>query len=834
MRVFLLAMLVAALGLPQGFRATLTGRVTDVTGAAIPAAKVTARHVETNTELTATTSEEGIYTIPAVEPGTYTIAAESTGFKRTLRENLQIQVSETRSIDITMEIGDVTEQVTVTAAPPILDEATATRGGVIENIRVTELPLNGRNPFMLAGLNPGVQFAGNPIFTRPFDNGENIAWSINGGLRQSNEFLLDGAPNDAVTDADAARTRSQNNIAYIPPVDAVQEFRVITNFYDAQYGRTGGGVFNAITKSGANELHGTVYEFLRRYQLDANTLDANSAGRPRYSVDPVTGQNIGGRLLDQYGVNLTGPVVLPGLYNGRDKTFFMFQYEGYREQVPEPTTGFVPTLLERQGNFSQSGVTIYDPFTTRDNPNFNPAQAESAANPRYIRDAFPGNIIPQNRLNAVGLALARAFPEPNVNVAAGQRLPNFIASPNLNRDDFRSIIGRVDQNFGDRVRMFFRYAYNNRDQVASGNGFEGIGADRQDPLVRRNHNYVLDTVSVLSPNTVMTLRGSFVRFNQSAYRQRVIGFDATELGFPASFSANRFTPIPPRLEFAGSEYSTFGSRNPNANITNTWAGQASVQHVRGNHTLKAGFEYRDIRVNISGGSFVWGGGQFNFSQAFTQRLPQYAETGSGSGLAALLLGVPAGGLIEVAPAPAFRWPYVAAYFQDDFRVTRRLSLNLGLRWDMEGAPTERYNRQNRGFAFEQASPLAGAVRNASPANCPACANLRGGLLFTSDDASGAFNNDINNWQPRLGAAYQLTDRTVLRGGWGMFYLPQANFGGTLGFGIQTPFIATLGGGAQGFTPATTLSNPFPNGILQPTGASSGLNTALAGLRHERG
>ena len=810
----------------QDFRATVNGRITDVSGGGVPAAKVVARNLETGAELATTSGSDGAYTILSMPPGRYEIVAEATGFKRTVRGNLQLQVSETRTVDITMEVGEVTEQVTVTADAPLLEETTATRGGVIENLRVTELPLNGRNPFMLAGLNPGVQFAGNPIFTRPFDNGENIAWSINGGVRQANEFLLDGAPNNAVTDADGARTRSQNNIAYIPPVDAVQEFRVITNFYDSQYGRTGGGVFNAITKAGTNELHGTVYEFLRRYQLDANTLDANSAGLPRYARDPVTGENIGGRLLDQYGVNLTGPVVLPGLYNGRDKTFFMFQYEGYRERVPEPAQGFVPTLLERQGNFSQSGLTVYDPFTTRENPNFNTGAAESASNPRYIRDVFPNNIIPQNRLNPVGLALVNAFPEPNRQVAPGQRIPNFIASPNLNRDDFKSLIGRVDQNFGDRLRMFVRYVYNNRDQIANASGFEGLGADRQDPLVRRNHGLVVDTVSVLNASTVLTLRGSVTRFNQSAYRQSVIGFDAASLGFPESFSAARPTAIPPRLEFANGEYTTFGSRNPNANITNTLTGQANISHIRGKHSLRAGLEYRDIRVNISGGSFVWGGGLFQFSPAFTQRLPQYSETGSGSSLASLLVGAPNSGLVEIAPAPAFRWPYVALFFQDDIRVTRRLSLNLGLRWDMEGAPTERYNQQNRGFAFEQASPLAPQVQNATPANCPACANLTGGLLFANQDNRGAFTSDLNNWQPRIGAAYQIGPNTVLRGGYGVFYLPQANFGGTLGFGIQTPFISTLGGGAQGFTPANLLSNPFPNGILSPTGAALGLNTGL--------
>lgn len=241
----------------QEFRATLVGRVSDPSGAGVGNATVTAKNVQTNVETPATTGDEGNFTIPFLAPGTYNVTATGAGFKQSIRENIVLQVGANVTVDFALQVGDVAEQVTVTGDQPLLEEATATRGGVIENLRITELPLSGRNPFNLANLTPGVVFAGNQQFTRPFDNGDNARFSINGGVRQSNEFIIDGAPDNAVTDTQGNRTRGDQNIAYIPTVDATQEFKIVTNFYDAQYGRTGGGVISVSTKSGTNDFHGT-------------------------------------------------------------------------------------------------------------------------------------------------------------------------------------------------------------------------------------------------------------------------------------------------------------------------------------------------------------------------------------------------------------------------------------------------------------------------------------------------------------------------------------------------------------------------------------------------
>lgn len=810
----------------------MTGQITDPSGSGIANCKVSMENLQTNEISSQTTGEDGNYTIPYLVPGSYKLTAEAPGFQTAVRPSVELHTNDKLTVSLELKIGTSQTITEVTAAPPMLDNATATRGDVIENLRVTELPLNGRNPFALTNLATGVVFAGNPQFTRPFDNGDNVNFSINGGLRQTNSWLLDGVPDDAVTDTDAQRTRGNQNIAYIPTVDATQEFKVVTNFYDAQYGRTGGGVMNVTTKGGTNAFHGTGYDFLRRYQLDANSIQNNAAGRPRYGVDPVTKENLGGHKLDQYGMQVTGPVWIPKLYRGKDKTFFSFGWENYVETTPSPILTSVPSAAERGGDFSQAGVNIYDPFSTRPNPT-------PSTNNNYIRTQFPGNIIPANRLSPVGLAILSAYPAPNTG-GPNAVTNNFIASPNISSDHFRNWIGRVDQDFGEKERMFFRYAHNRRNQIDNGaNGFTGAGRDAQDPLVRINDNAVVDSLTVLSPSILFDFRIGFARFVQAAYRTTVNNFDDTALGFSQNFSTNqRFNYLPPRIIDNTNAYPTFGTRNPNSNITNLLSFEPSLSVVKGKQSLKFGVDVRDNRTNVAGGSFLYGAGEFAFSPAFTQANPETASSSSGSTLASLALGVPTSGIIQYVPQLAYRWGYYGFYAQDDVKLTQKLTVNIGLRYDIEGSPDERFNRQNRGWAFTQPSPLAAAVQNANPANCPACANLTGGLLFAGSNGQprGAYNKRYGNLQPRVGAAYSLTPLTVVRGGFGMFYLPESEYGGALGFAADTNYVSTLtGGGINNFIPATNFAsgNPFPasvspatNGLVVPTGNALGYNTAL--------
>ncbi|MBA3712465.1 MAG: TonB-dependent receptor [Pyrinomonadaceae bacterium] len=836
----------------QESRATLTGRVGDAAGASVPGAKVSIKNQQTNITIDVVTGDEGNYTVTALQPGRYTVSVEAQGFKRAESDMVELFTASTATFDVSLEVGQVGETITVNADAPLLEADSASRGQVIENARITELPLVGRNPINLASLAPGVTFNGNPTFNRPFDNGDNVNFSINGGLNRHNDFLLDGTPNNAISDANATRTVSSNNIAFVPSAEATEEFKIQTNSYDAQFGRTGGGTINITIKSGGSDYHGSVYEFARRYQLNANGFANNSRGTlasgpfagqeasPRFTRDQLTGENLGGNDIDQYGFVLSGPLRIPRFgeggkyfYNGREKTFFLFNAEKYREILPGQGFSTVPTLLERSGNFSQSGITIYDPLTTRPDPN-NPGQ--------FIRDPFPGNIIPANRISVVGQNIVNGFSLPNVGTAT-QRFNNFYLSEGQGTEDFHSYVARVDHTFSDSQRMFVRFVNNRRDSFAfGGNNRVGLGIDQQGPLVRENYGVVIDSTTTLSPTSILNVRFGFSRFLQAAFRQASSPFDATSLGFSQAFSNTRPVSIVPRIGFndpAGG-IPEFGSRNPNSNITNTFSVPIYLTKITGKHTFKFGGEYRRFQVNQSGGSFNFGGGAFCFTNQFTARNPQNLTTG-GAAFADLLLGTPSNNgncngnvgnatQVENLSPTTFQWGYYAAYVQDDIKVTPRLTLNLGFRYDYEQPPVERFNRQNRGFAIDQTNPLAATVRNASATDCPACANLTGGLLFTDvgGQPRGAFEPDRNNFQPRVGVAYQFNDKTVLRGGYGLFYFPSAEYGGSTGFSVITPYTGTLtGGGANQFIPrADAFSNPFPSGLVQPTGSSLGQLTSL--------
>lgn len=853
--------------LGQESRATLTGRVSDQNGAAIPGATISITSQQTQLTETATTSNEGNYTVPFLLPGRYTVKVEAQGFKAAESNNVELHTADKATFDVQLEVGTVGEVVNVNSEAPLLEPDTASRGQVIERERVAELPLVGRNPLNLATLAPGVTFNGNPQFNRPFDNGDNVNFSINGGINRHNDFLLDGAPNNSITDANASRTVSSNNIAFVPSAEATEEFKVQTNSYDAQYGRTGGGTVNITIKSGGRDFHGSLYEFARRYQLNANSFANNARGpqltgpcagqeaSPRFTRDQLTCDNLGGSKIDQYGFVISGPALFPRFgeggpvfANGRDRTFFLVNFENYKELTPGQGFSSVPTLLERNGDFSQSGITIYNPLSTVCN-----AQGVCTRTP------YPNNIIPAAGspgcgvtiacINPVGQNLVNGFSLPNTGTPTA-RFNNFYLSQGLGTDDFHSYVARVDHRMSDSQSFFVRFVENRRDQIAfGGNNRIGLGIDQQGPLVRKNYGVVVDSTTTLSPTAILNVRLGFTRFLQAAFRQASSPFDATTLGFAQSFANSRPVSIVPRITFndpAGG-IPEFGSRNPNSNITNTWSVPAYLTKIAGNHTFKLGVEYRRFQINQSGGSFNFGGGAFCFNGQFTAANPNNIRGGGGgAAIADLLIGAPAANLslqcngnagisqLENVSPTTFEWAYYAGYIQDDWKVTPKLSLNLGFRYDYEQSPVERFNRQNRGFGFGQANPLAAAVHNANATDCPACANLTGGLLFTDVGGNdrGAFDPDRNNFQPRFGVAYQWNEKTVLRGGYGLFYFPSAEYGGATGFSIITPFAGTVGGGANGagqFIPRTdALNNPFPTGLTQPTGSSLGLGTALGG------
>jgi hypothetical protein len=814
-RRIVLALVMAAGSLLHGqeFRATLMGRVLDAAGAAVPGAKVRVTNAGTGESRDVTTDSQGNYLAPLLNPATYNVKAEAQGFKTAVQEGLQLAVNQTATLDLKLEVGAMTTQVTVTAEAPLLEAANADRGGVIDEESVKEFPLNTRNPFMLAMLAPGVNFDGELIYQRPFDNGAIAEWSINGSQRK-NEFLLDGAPNNAQAGG--------NNIAYVPPVDSVQEFKIQSNSYDAQYGRSAGGIINVVLKSGENKVHGTGYEFARRSMWDANSFQNNSRCLTVDAQGKCHGAPKDGHWLDQYGFQLSGPVYIPKLYNGRNKTFFTVNYERYREGTPQPLILSVPEPEMRQGDFTKlkdagaHAITVYDPDTGR------------TVGTQYVRQPFAGNVIPKNRLSPTALELMKYYPLPNTSTpGVAYSSSNYFISggEGTARDRFYNFVAKVDRNVDDRNHVFVRFANNDRTEMRTTNGiFDKPGADGQLPLRRANWTGAVNWTSSLKPTLLLDVRSSLSRFIDPATAEANRNFDLVGAGFSSKFvSQLPYGSWFPRLNISTNPTMTSLGRSTffSATNTNTLSLQPSVNYFHGSRTWKAGLDMRWTQYSTQSSGTIL---TFTAADTFTRADYQRADNLSGSGLASWLLGIPTSGTVNINMFPIHMFPYYAGYVQHDWRVNHKLTVNLGIRWDLNIAPRERFNRMNRGFDKEVISPVDKMIDHTTfnYLNYP----LRGGLRFAGIDGAPERAADTywKAFQPRFGFAYSLGRKTVIRGGWGRYYInPNNDYLQTTGYSASTSLSASLDSNRT--VVPNLLSDPFPI-VNQPVGASRGLSTFL--------
>jgi hypothetical protein len=795
--------LCAVLSQAQEFRATLTGRVIDPSGATIANAPVQARNIGTNEVSASLTDSQGTYSIPFLRPGNYTLSVEAPGFKKSVREGLILSVGQTLGINVTVDVGQLTEQVVVSAEASLLQTEKSDRGQVIDEQRVHELPLNARNPFMLSILSAGVNFNGNIIYQRPFDNGAIADWTISGGLDRQNEFLLDGAPNNAQAGG--------NNIALVPPVDSVQEFKIQTNSYDSQYGKSSGGSVNVLLKGGTNRLHGTAYEFARRNAWDANSFQNNAAGIPKVA-----------HFLDQYGGSIGGPIFFPKLYNGKDKSFFFVNYEGYREGTPTPLVLSVPEPEFLQGDFSKlvdnqgRPIVIYDPSTGHD------------VNGTWVRSPFDGNKIPPSRLNPIAQKILSFYPKPNQPFAGSFYSQGNLFVPggdNLDHDSFYNLVIKLDQNVSEKHHVFFRHASNDRTEIRSFNalGPNQPGGDGQFPLKRVNDAYVLDWVGSLRPTFLANARISFGRYIEGSAAYGNSNYSPTQLGFPAGMVNQLALPgWFGRYEF--DNYQALG-KYYSFNYTNTLAFHPTITWIKSAHAIKTGVDMRWIQYNIlnPGNPF-----RFQSTREFTQKEYNRGDALSGNSIASFLLGdpTPSNGNsgAEVNVLPSTLGSYFAPYIQDDWKISRRLTLNLGIRWDLNVPPSERYNRISRGFDPTAPSPADKLVDHSA---FPSLPPLIGGLLFAGHGGTPTIvaNTDKTAIQPRLGMAYRITEKFVFRGGFGKFYLnPNNDYIQNNGFSVTTPFVGSTDGGRTPIENA--LNNPYPSSIVQPAGSALGAATFL--------
>ena len=765
-------------GRAQSFTASLFGTVTDSTGAGVPNASIVAINVATNTRNEAKSDASGKYSLPGLTPGQYTVEATASGFKKFVQSNIELAVQQQAKVDLPLQVGELTESVTVETTVSTIETSSATIAKGVSNKAILNLPLNSRNVYSLIFLTPGVAGSiGN--------NYNSMSYSINGSRASMMDILIDGAT------ATHPTVQGYTGISAFPSVDAIGEFKVLGANFQAEYGRTAGSVLNVVYKSGTNSFHGTAYEFLRNSKLDANTFYNNMRGLELASFKR-----------SQYGGTLGGPVK-------KDKTFFMSSYEGLRQRSFTSRTATVPTELERNGNFTQTfagannPVLIFDPFTTRANP----------AGSGFIRDAFAGNTIPASRMDRVGANMAKFFPLPNTQGVAFTNANNYYSQGSAALD-IDQIDARVDHNFTANHRFFVRYSYRNQDNAPPVLWPAELAAAETSQIERnRMHNGVIDYTMTPSPTTIVSIRGGYAR-SLYFYENFGLGFLASSLGFPSALDTAGGLAMFPRTTASG--YTNLGNTDNRYNAFMTYTFAGSVTKLKGAHTLKAGYEGRLIQVNNKESRST--SGDFGFTAGMTQGPnPNTAAANRGNSIASLLLGTGNGGsLIQAFKDAAAQSLYTALYFQDDWRVTNKLTLNLGLRYDIDTPRTERFNRMNY-FDVSAASPLA---------NTPGYSNLTGGLVFVGVDGRPRtqYIMDKNNFAPRFGFAYQATKNTTIRGGYGNIFaisLQQAHGTvGPFGFRTQTPWVNTI----DGITPNNLLSNPFPAGFAAPPGASQGLLT----------
>ena len=781
-RLILAALFTASVLSAQLTTGSVTGAVNDSSGAAVRSAKVILTDAGTGVVHQMVSDDAGNFRFLQLPVGTYNLEVNSSGFKTFRREGIIVETDRSLAVPVNLQVGSVSETVVVSAGTPLLDPNTSSLGTVMDQKKVDDLPLNGRNPMNLANLIPTVRGIGG------FGGLVTSTWgmsavTIGGSSPLTTGYLVDGIANDKMIDAGAST---------LLPVESTEEFKVLTNNMSAEFGRTGGGIISVISRSGTNQFHGNLFEYLRNAAIDANEFFANKAGVP---VLPF--------VFNQFGGSVGGPIK-------KDKLFFFFNYEGVRESITTDSVVTSPTLLQRAGNFSQtftstnSLITIYDPMTTRADP----------AHPgSYIRDPFPGNVIPANRLNPVAMNVLKYYPLPNQTGLPGSQAQNLFmaASKLLNNDTYT---GKVDYNISSQRRISGRYTSDDLHWNQPNYFHNAADVDGRTVLIPHHSGSVSYTDS-LSPTLLLDAKAGINRENEHYYSPSQ-GIDITSLGFPASLmqqAQHGYGQGPGFPRFTITDATPFGRPDNLGNPSSTSSASAALTKIIGSHTLKTGYEYRNYRRNDWGTSSPYG--SYTFTRAFTQGPnPLQASTAAGYGAASFLLGDPSSASAGYTTDNTKAFSYEALFLQDDWKVTRRLTLNLGLRWEYESAVHDRYKVLSN-FDPNVSSPLT----------VPGM-QLKGGLVFPGVNGlpDGLIDPSLKNFGPRFGFAYQATDKIVLRGGYGIMYVPTlgASYPST-GFTITTPMTTSIDGG---LTPYNNLSNPFPTGIQKPTGSSLGAATGI--------
>jgi hypothetical protein len=797
----------------QETRGSLIGRVTDPSGALMPGISIEIVHTTTGVATKTTSNSEGLYQFLYLLPGMYNVTARSDGFKTLSRQGIEIRINDRVELNLAMEVGATVDRIEVVGDTPLLQTASASLGQVIDHRRITELPLLHGNPMSVLELTPGLAQTRTSDLGlwggRVFDNGWTTSFAIDGAGSNQHEITLDGVAN--TTNLGGAGNANRT-VAYTPPADMVEEFKIQTASFDASVGYTSGALINISIKPGSRDLHGTAYYFKVAPELNANQWFANRSGQARTDFS-----------YNRWGATGTGPVVIPKLYNGRQRTFWSYGYEGLHDAPPYGQTVTVPTAKELGGDFSDllkvsSQYQIYDPATAR-----------LLANGRIQRDPFVGNVIPSSRISNFTKALTKYWPAPRTagNADGSSNYPD-PTQPDPNH--YYSHSARLDHNFTDSNRLYGRIAVSKNVEQNYRDTYKNEASGNN--LLRYNRGIMLDDVHTFSAHMVLDLRYGYTRFRED-HQPKSAGFNPTAVGFSQAL-ASQIDPqgyVFPCFSF--NVFSKLGCVNPDKSATDIHDLTASVDYMHGEHNLKFGGNFRVYRRN----RYAFGQATPGLQFGSTYTSGPYDNSSAaplGQDLASFLLGVPTAGNIDRNASFAEQNPGLAFFVQDDWKATRTLTLTFGLRYEYEGPMTERFNRTVNQYDFSTPNPIEAQARAAyalSPMPDLALDRFRatGGLLYAGvgGNRREVYSTPKRNFMPRFGMAWNIAPKTVVRGGYGIFYgflgVQRRDVSQT-GFSQSTSVVPTLDNGLT--FRFTDLSNPWIDGLLNPVGSSQGLQTYL--------
>ncbi len=805
-------------GSTQEFRGTLNGHVVDPSNGVVPHAAITAVNDATGQTYNATTTDSGSYEIPYVLPGTYTLTAKANGFKTIVQKNVVLQAGQSSTLDFKLQIGAVAESVSVSATPPLLDAEDAVGNTVLTQRELQNVPMQGRQIYNLVGTTPGSQFlqtqfgASGYSGARGWDVSNNYV--LGGGVQGYQQFTLNGS-----------NITQQNNGTgtweLAPNLDALSEVNVQTTNYDARFGRSSGGFVDAVMKSGSNQLHGDLYEYLQNGRLNANNFENNLNGIPVQLVHE-----------NQFGGTIGGHLI-------KDKLFFFGAFEGYVENIPFTTlTSVPPAYLRPQSgqdvNFSQTGFVIYQPNSTFCNGGTSITNCNGPGQ-SLQRIPFPGNTIPAAQINSRGAAVLNLYPTPNINT--GSLFNNFIANV---PDQYRywQPMGRIDYDSSDSTRWYSLFAFQHGTEFRNSSGFPPPAENGNINNMRQELVASQDMTHIFSPTLVVDAKVTFSRFQDqtpngdlsSSVTPQSIG-----LNMPQLPTTNR-NLLP---EFTMDSFPQVVGNNYGADVYNSTILDVDTTKTWGKHTFHFGGE---------ASYHQWGtpnavgrpNGYFYFGTQYTQANPYTRGTvpgqQDGMGVADLLLGYPDSGGVDYNATQWTTFPTMAFYGQDDWHITSHLTLNIGLRYDVQ------FGLQglglNRGMCLSCVNPITQdpAYQANVAADTPAwnalslypdISTVYGGVLFAGHNGqpNDAYNTDYSNIGPRFGFAYELGPKTVIRGGYGMMYAVGLEGGSTVGASQSTPYQSSLNGN---LTPDNYFASgtPFPSGYITPLGSNGGLLTGV--------